>query len=397
MCQAHRFFALPVRSAALFVSILCTLLATQAVPLAAKEVAFRTGKRFTQTLEEPFSAAWANASLRTILRDVESTCAVAILLDRRIDPSRELSISATGEPLGKFLARLAEDSGADLSLAGNIVYIGPSAAAQKVRTLALLRKEELSVDSAGISRPRRTDLIAPRTFRWQDAETPDAILKSVAAPVRLQIEPAGSPIPYDLWAAADLPDASIVDALSLVLIQFDLTFAWTDRAAGIRLVPVPERVEIERTHSPGTGESPAAALARWRSEWPGLDAQIQKNQVLVRGTIEQHEAIDRPRTTAPETRRTSRPTPALEKKRYTLSMDDTPVSALMAKLAEPGDTSLTFEYDADALRRAGIDLDRPVTINVKTATIHELLKAAFDPVKVAFTIEGRTVRLSPRR
>ncbi len=70
---------------------------------------------------------------------------------------------------------------------------------------------------------------------------------------------------------------------------------------------------------------------------------------------------------------------------------------MLEALSEPANGQLTFDYDANALKQAGIDLEQRVTFEVKNATIEQLLKAALDPLKVAFELDDRTVRLKPAK
>jgi hypothetical protein len=46
-----------------------------------------TGRGVDQTLNQPISASWRNFGLRSILRKFADEWKIAILLDRRIDPS----------------------------------------------------------------------------------------------------------------------------------------------------------------------------------------------------------------------------------------------------------------------------------------------------------------------
>ena len=78
-------------------------------------------------------------------------------------------------------------------------------------------------------------------------------------------------------------------------------------------------------------------------------------------------------------------------------MKDTPASALLKELGAPARGKLTFEYDAEEFKSAGIDLDRLIAVEVKDATIETLLKATFDPLGVTFEIVDRTVKLKPAK
>ena len=91
------------------------------------------------------------------------------------------------------------------------------------------------------------------------------------------------------------------------------------------------------------------------------------------------------------------PLKALNRERYTLKMKNTPASALLKELGTPARGQLKFEFDADEFQAAGIDLDKLVSLEVKEATIEELLRATFDPLHVKFEIVDRTVKLKPAK
>lgn len=355
----------------------------------------RAGQAFVRALEQPFAATWENVDLRQIAKRITTTRGVTILLDRRIDPSRGHAFTATGEPLGEFLARLADAAGGSASLLGSVAYIGPPEAARRLRTLAYLRHAELTAEGTGVSRARRSELSQPAPFTWDDLSEPGDLIRRLADQRRVAVDGMDL-IPYDLWGGVSIPPSTFVDALSLVLIQFDLTFEWTAAGERIRIVPVAEGTNIERSHFPPKGRTPADALAQWREQFPELEGRVVGNGVLVRGTLEQHEALDRlqrgPRN--PREAKAPRLKP-LAQERYTLRIMNAPVRALLQKLSEPAYGQLTFEYDNQALQDASINLDQRVSFEVRNAPIDQLLKAVFEPLKVAYELDDRTVRLRP--
>src|SRR5262245_1520048 len=372
--------------------------ACETVAAADESIKFATGPAVRKALEQPISGAWGgtDVNLRTILHEIEGARRVAILLDRQIDPTASLRADAGGEMLGDFLERLAASSSSGVVLVGNSVYLGPTAAASKLRTLVALRTQELTARGE-IPAGRRGELIRASTIRWNDLDSPADVLTRLAEPYQLKIDGIDL-VPHDLWGAAVLPEASAAEAFSLVLIQFDLTFGWVEHGKGIRIERLPERVEVERVHPPPPGMSASAALAKWKENLPDLDARIEKGKIVVTGTLEVHELVDRRRGggSLPDktAARDGPPLKPLKFERYTLRMKNTPASALLKELGTPARGKLTFEFDAEKFKAAGIDLDKVVSFEVKNATIEELLKATFEPLHVQFEIVDRTVKLA---
>ncbi len=355
---------------------------------------FAVGKVFERALEQPISFSSAGSDLRSVLRRVESERRIAILLDRRFDPNRAVEIPAVAGTLGGVLEQLTEPSQGLAVAIGNTLYVGPAPAAAKLRTLVKLREAEL-FDAAADDRRRRQDLSARAAFAWQDLDRPADLVRRLCEQHHLEV--AGlDRVPHDLWAGGELPQASLIEALSLVLVQFDLTFAWTEGASGVRLEPLPERVAIEQRHRPPRGMTAAAAARKWRVAFPQLEFHDDKGEVVVSGTVEDHTAIDR----AAQPEKSPRTPPlarenSLELQRFTLKIQDAPLRQVMKTLADAPGAQFEFEYDAAAVNRAGIDLDQKIDVEVKTADVDKLLAAIFQSTGLEVTREGRIVRLKP--
>src|SRR5262245_30573367 len=380
------------------VVLVCAL---ENVAAADESIKFATGPAVRRALEQPISGAWggSDVNLRTILREIEGARHVAILLDRRIDPTASLRADAGGEMLGDFLERLAAISNSGAVLVGNTFYLGPAATASKLRTLVAFRTTELSAKGE-IPAGRRGELVRATTVRWNDLDRPADVLTRLAEQYQLKIDGLDL-VPHDLWGGAVLPEAGAAEAFSLVLIQFDLTFAWIDHGKGVRIEHLPERVAVERVHPPSSGMSASAALDKWKEKLPDLDARIEKGKIVVTGTLEVHELVDRLRRggSLPEktASREGPPLKPLKFERYTLKMKNTPASALLKELGTPARGKLVFEFDSERFKAAGIDLNKLVSFEVKNATIEELLKATFEPLHVEFEIVDRTVKLKPAK
>ena len=64
------------------------------------------------------------------------------------------------------------------------------------------------------------------------------IVEQIAGRYKLKVKDLDR-VPHDVWAHATLPSVNSYEALSLVLIQFDLTFQWNNDASTIQIVPLP--------------------------------------------------------------------------------------------------------------------------------------------------------------
>ena len=351
-----------------------------------------TGTNFRQELDRPFSGSWSSVEFRHLLKEVALDRRISIVLDRRLDPSIEVPIDVNNVSLRTGLRGIARQVGGDTTIPENIVFIGPKPATRRLRTLIELRELELQSKELSVPKPRRSELMRRQNFESEDLESPRAILEKFAHSVHLTVS-NGQIIPHDLWAGLVLPDITIVEAISVILIQFDLTFRWIEKGEAIELIPVPDVVVLERKHHPK--QKPAEVIEQIRDRFPQLEAEVWKTEISVKGLLEEHEAVAAflrgEGVNSPV--KIEMPQP-LQKQLFTLKAERVPLSALIKKLEE---SAVSFDYDPDELKAAGVDLEQKVQIDVKKATANEFFKLLFDPVGLEFQIDRLTVRLRPKK
>ena len=327
-----------------------------------------------------------------MISPVSSTRQVSIVIDRRIDPNAELQLDVSNVNLLEGLRKIANLANAEVSLPENFVYLGPSRSVTVLRTLMELRSQELRSKDSGIPERRRSDLQRRQTIKWPDLSTPREILDALSEQRHLNI-PDKSAIPHDLWAAAVLPDVTTAEALTLILIQFDLTFHWTDFADSIELVPTPASVTVDRKHRTSLKLSDSIAIVRQR--FPEIHVETSKTETVVTGTVEAHEAISK-LLSGQSTSRIVKDDPLgpVRDRTFTLSVNQpVPIIVLLQELEK---SKIHFEYDAQELKTAGVDLEQTVQIDVVNASATEFFEAIFRRVKVDFQFDNTTVKLKPK-
>lgn len=348
-----------------------------------------TGSRFRAELERPISIARDRAELRPLLERVSQTRGVAIVLDRRVDPGTAIDLNVPPLRLRDALTEIAGHANCIAGVVGDTVFVGPRAGAGPLRTLIALRETELD-DRAEQLGGRAFELRRARTIAYEDLERPAELLQRIAAHWDLSVDGLEQ-VPHDLWAGGTLAGVNAADALSLVLVQFDLAFSWTEGAMGVRIVPVPEDVAISRIHDVRR-ITPAQALERVRAAFADLDVRVEGRALHVRGSVEQHEAVSR--LARGESAEGPAPKPVdfgpLARRRFTFEVVRQPVRAVLEKLIEGG---LDIQYDAAQLEAAGIDLSRKLSFHVRQATADELFETICEPAGLQFEVRGETVVL----
>lgn len=363
------------------------------------------GPLFAKALDTKISASWRNVELRMIVSRLADEHKASVLLDRSIDPTQQLDLDIDYQPLGAAFGVVAKSAGTELCFLGNTIYIGPTKRVQKLRTLEHLRAKEPFANESRLPSGRTLELSRAETVHWNDLDEPRRLVVDLANRAGIEVINPDA-IPHDLWASGTLPKATFTESLSLLLIQFDLTFAWSEDTTQIRLVPVPEIVTVEKPYIPkGAPSARASRTARQRflenaaktfeQEHPGVScrADVDNNRLMVSATLEQHEALSGSGPDKTPANERPEKVPPLSKRQFTLRIERVPASALIKKLEESG---IVFKYDPDQLAAKNINLDDPISMDVKQADAEEFFKAVCDPLGLKFSIDHVTVTLTPK-
>ena len=219
-----------------------------------------TGPALQARLGGSVDIVWAENPLRRAIHNLSQAQGVAMLVDRRVDPDQKCDLQFSGVPLRAAIEEIAHRCDLGISLFGPVVYLGPPEATARLRTLAALRED----DVRRLPEPAARRFSQLKPFKWDDLATPRELLQQLAKQNGIELANLEL-VPHDLWAAADLPPLSLADRLTLVAIQFDLTFSFSADGTVVRLVPVPERVAVVRSYPGGADPAMTARnLPGWR-------------------------------------------------------------------------------------------------------------------------------------
>ncbi len=341
-----------------------------------------TGARFHQELARPITIGFAENPLRRALGDLARTRRIAVILDRRVDPGQKINLQLSDLSVEEVLQEIARDRRLGVSVLGSVVYFGPPGSSSRLRTIAELRKEEIRRLPPDVARP----FLLPKRLTWDDFAMPRALLGELARQNGWEIDGLDR-IPHDLWAGADLPAISPVDRLTLILVQFDLTFQVDADGRSLALVPLPKDVALVRDYSGGT--DPEATARKMAAMAPDARVKVVGDRVYVKGLVEDHQRITSPR------RPPRQPAPverSFAKQRFTLEVDHS-AESLLRQLAKQ--LNLDLRIDEAGLQEAGISLQRHVTFRVEKATIDELLGKLGGPLGLSIRRDGNVVEIGP--
>jgi hypothetical protein len=187
-----------------------------------------------------------------------------------------------------------------------------------------------------------------------------------------------------------LHDVNVIEAMSVLLIQYDRTFQWNAEFDAVTIVPMPERVWIERRH-----EVPAERRDTLVNDVDGIlksiDHTLERDRLLVRASIEDQEKVatmlgQRPGKSTP-TKVSAVP---LSRRQFTLTAEKVRIGDAFQALKEQG---ITVRYDEEAFQRAGIDFEKRVDLKLNKASAGLFLSLLCEPLGVEYAVEGTTVTL----
>ncbi|MBI1312950.1 hypothetical protein GC176_16795 [bacterium] len=349
---------------------------------------FLVGKAFEEALAQNISVTWQAQDLRSGLRSVANVRRIAVLIDRRVDPSTELTLQVKSVTLRELFDTVAAELSLGVSQLENAIMIGPRVAMQRLRTDIEIASSQLVRHPAGGT--RTSELLHRESLLWPDLTSPRELLDEISRRYDLRIENPEL-VTHDLWAAGALPSSNAAEILLAVLAQFDLSFVWSADLKSVRLVTQPEAPTLEREFTLRRGV-PESIVDELRKSTPGLEIELRGRKVVARGFVEQLEQIHAalfPSRDQPDKRATGP-----KRVTFTFVVPNAPLKQFMEKLTQQA--GYEFDYDAEQLDKAGIRLDRAVSLKMKDATPDELFKAMFDPLGLGYELDGLTVRLRPK-
>ena len=294
-------------------------------------------------LEQPVMATWTRLPLLDWTRRVAELAGYPIVLDRRIDPTQPVTLTARGETVRELLQQVAADAGAAVEELGTTVRIVPAAVAGQ----ASRAERDREVRLGGLPASGRSKALARQSWRWPAAARPRDLVAAALAEAGLEI--AGiKTIPHDHFPAAELPALPLADRLDLVLAHFDRRILWKpgpDGTAG-RIVAIDEQIA------------------------PAADRQAAVRPGRPRGG-------GRPPLRPPAPRDS-----------FSLRLEAPLDQALAAITRQLG---LTLAIDTASLTARGVAAAEIVRVEVRNATRADLFDAVVHPLGLEWTLEADTL------
>ncbi len=317
------------------VILLCCSGAASAAPV-------EKSSRAVAGLDAEAHASWTRVPLRAWAVSVSSLAGRPVILDRRIDPDVQVTLTARGEPLRDILARVAQEAGAAVDELDATIRIAPTSVAGKARRA----EQDLRLRLTKAPAEARRTLASTRTWSWPPAARPRDLVAQLADEAGLAIEGLDT-IPHDHFPAAEWPRLSLAERFDLVLAHFDRRVTWTTVAGK----PVGRIVAIDAEIAPAAVEHPKPPRGRPASE-PVRTAKVRDE--------------------------------------FTLRLEAPLDQALMAIARQ---LDLEVEVDRESLVARGIAFGEIARADVTKVSRDELFDAILKPLGLAWQLDGKRLRV----
>jgi len=349
-----------------------------------------SGAALENQLACPISISWSGVPFSDALHGLARAQLVAVIIDRRVDPSQKIRLTSNSLPLGETLGRVAQDRGLGVCRFGAAFYFGPPEVARRLRTIAALFRQDIR----RLPSRSRQKLLEPKRIRWDDFATPRRLLTQLSEESGVKISGLKR-VPHDLWAAADLPPLPLADQLTLIAVQFDLLLEVAPGAASLRLVSLPDDVALVRSYP--AGHRPEELARKWAALLPDCQIEVVGRKIRVRGLLEDHERLASRQRLVGRPAAKSRPE-ATPEKRFTLREAKGSLGEMLEMLKRAaGQLQIEVRIDHRALRQAGISLDQRMSCSVSNATLDELISAVLEPAGLVCRRQDNLIEIRPAK
>lgn len=348
-----------------------------AISLAVVAQESRQIRPLERQLARPLQVTWQNAPLKVSLLRLAEVQDVSIFVDRRVDPSQLLNISIDTPTFGQGLFVLAQQLGLQVSLIGDVIYLGPSPSTAKLATLLDINRKRMRK----VSSERRRAWRKPVHSDWPRLAEPAALVSSWSDEAGIPIRDLDR-IPHDLWDAGELPAMGLLERLTILLAGFDLTVR-IESDGTATIVKIPATVSVEKSYSLTAAK--ADRLGELRERIGKAEFSVQGKRMKVVATSEQHTAVR-------EWLRggTERNSPVAQgEKRYTLNLENQSVAGVLKSLCQ------RMQLQLDLSRLSQGQAAELISLDVKNVSRDALLRETVLQAGLLYRLEGTQLVVFP--
>ena len=240
---------------------------------------YLTGKKLDRRNVRALSIWWKDAELRDRLTAFSETQDIAIMLDRRVDPSTIVNLGVENRTLEQVFRRISSTAKIGVCRIEDCYYFGPVDA-----TIALpIAMDTLSRQAKKVARRSAVRWTAKRPVRTGPVVETKALIQAIATKHGFVVNGLEE-LPHDLWYSVSLPPTSVIAQIQLMLAGFDKTFEIDPNAKSITIIDFPKIESVKRVF---TVTKRPANTKELIAQFPDLRISYRSKAVVATGPPQQ--------------------------------------------------------------------------------------------------------------
>ncbi|MCA9059982.1 MAG: hypothetical protein KDA85_15855 [Planctomycetaceae bacterium] len=248
-----------------------------------------TGRILERELSKQFSWNCTGVTLLSQVEALQERLKVCIVLDRRVDPNRLVTLETQLLPAREIVLQLiSQFPDLDVCFTSELIYVGPTAAVRRLPILLEVAEKNVRDRKANFSAAVFRAVTSPRTTHWSEVTSVSEIVEDLTSAAGTQVTNSKS-LPHDLWRSGTLPTMTYAAAMTVILNQFD-----TELVAGeatFTMAPIDLNTRITRRYS-----VPKEVREDVQNAWTELatsgNVQWTGNSAEVEGTLGEHAELE---------------------------------------------------------------------------------------------------------
>lgn len=363
-----------------FRMFLLALFCGQLPLLAQDNTQWLSGRKLEQAAKRsPIFVNWQQVPLHSQLHALSRNLQIAILLDRRVDPSQLVDRQDRDLTFEKFLWKLGAKENLGVCQIGDIYYLGPEETALALPFAVESLSEKLA--EANLPAQLKKALSEKIAFKSPKAFEPGNWLMQDAASKEISLLNPEE-IPMDWWAPIDWPSMPRYQAYALLAAGFGLSLQLEE--AGLRFVKLDLPAELTREYAlPSLKELSLEALQK---QHPQIKLERQKDKLTATGPTAAFGSLERQLGTESQSS-----TAEISERRFTLNKTKAPRGSILATIAQQLGLKLKFDDDARAA------LNERIEIDVQQVPLQELMEKVLAGTELAYQNEAGEFRITKKK
>ena len=312
---------------------------------------YLTGKKLDRRNLQAVSFWWKDAELRDRLVAFSETADIAIMLDRRVDPSTIVNLGVENRTVEQVFRRVGSAAKIGVCRIEDCYYFGPVDT-----TIALpIAMDSLFRQAKKVARRSAVKWTVKRPVRTGPVVATKSLIQAIATKHGFAINGLEE-LPHDLWYSVSLPPTSVLGQIQLMLAGFGKTFEIDPDGKSITIIDFPKLESVKRVF---TVTKRPANTKELIAQFPDLRISYRSKAVVATGPPKQLAQLEAAliESVEPRTGQVVRFTLKTESDRLTI----------LKEIAQKAKLELTL----GAIPEAEL-LDR-IKINVTEVTLNELI------------------------